>query len=463
MELDRYNRSFEEHALALEEEAEARLRAFRQGCVRDLMVRLTKQQRDWEMTFRDILNKSQEGDQSVLPDTLKFTGINPSELSVIKEIPHLEVEAPAVEKPTATKIEPVKAEELTPQPEQQKVEQKPPVADTVKSLDKEEDFDQPDPCPPELHEYFTNISSVREFMRVQELLEHNRQQFNDINTNPSLKLFKNELMLLIRTQINTISNSDMDHLKTKIKLFTNLFTGQGVHFQDRFIEASKHPQGQLFAMDLAAQTFVTVGIRLVNSVPAIAKSMATVINGIVEYNLPIFKDLIIGHLQERCPYLIPMNPKRNDFSDQPDRDVKYMVACGYAYDSKSQVLESEEKYLIRMRSIVLIYACFMLQNNLGQAWTWLVSFLSLKPRPVITATVLQAFLQEASKDMSSKFGRQYKKLIEFIKLDYLKMIEEVTPKGSERQPLIKLQNLLSDDTNLLAAPKVSSLFGAVRF
>lgn len=423
----------------VEEEADAKLRAFRQQCVRDFINRLNRQQKEWESTFREILAKSQEVSEIPIP-------LQNNRLVIVEKPPELE--------------EPPVVVDLTTHEDENLDQPDPPVVDLT-DYDNE-DYDHPDPCPRDLHEYFTNIVSVREFVSNQELLERNRQLFVDINSNAALKPFKNDINLFIRTQINSISNSDFQHLSIKIKLLTSLFSGRGVNFQDRFVNALGHPQGQLFAMDLAAQTFVTVGTRLVNSVPAIAKSMATVINGIVKNNLPIFKDLIMGHLQERCPYLVPMYPRRSDYRGQPDHEIKYLIASGYLYDSKTQAVEAEEKYLARMRSMVLIYACILVPEYTNQAWTWLTSFLSLKPRPVITATVLQAFLQEASRSMSSTYGRQYKKLLDFIKTDYMKMIEEVTTKNFERQSLIKLKNFLSNDSNLIAPPTISSIFGVVK-
>lgn len=304
---------------------------------------------------------------------------------------------------------------------------------------------------------------MKEYIRIQELLDQSRRSVTHFNSDPNLKSYRNDLNLFIRTQINSISNSDSQHLETKTRLLTNLFSGQKVTFQERLIDASLQPQGQLFAMDLAAQTFVVVGSKLVNSVPAIAKSMATVVNGVIKGNLPIFKDFIIGQLQERCPYLVPMHPKCIGTLDEKDQAVKYKIACGYQYDIKTKSLESEEKYLARVRSMVLVYSCILIQGHIQQSWTWLAAFLSLEPQPVITATILQAFLQESSKKLSSTYGIQYKKLLAFIKEDYIKMIEKVTPKTSDRQSLIKLKNLLADDRQLIATPSVSSIFGAVRF
>lgn len=476
MEIDDYNKSFEEYVETFDEDINQRLRSIRQQCYRDFVERFNSSQREWDATFRELLRKSQEDD-----DLLKKSGdaksSNGSGFSTLTGGINLSLSVSATQQPlvTAKTKENIKQDDnikehwpninqkATPlesaltskplnriEPKGQQHQHQRPIKLDDKSKD-DNDFKDPN---------FSNINAIKEFSRIQNVLDSSREAFNDLNVNSGLKQFKTQLNLFIRTQINSISNSDSQHINTKTRLLTDLFIGKRVHFQDRIIDASQHPQGQLFSMDLAAQTFVTVGTRLVNSVPAIAKSMATVINGIISNDLHLFKDLILGHLQERCPYLIPLNPKLNDVPTGKDQEMNYKIACGYCIDSKTQALESEEKYLARMRSMALVYACILVQEHKHQAWSWLAAFLSLKPQPVITAIILQAFLQESSKELSKTYGFQYKKLITFIRSRYLKMIEEVTL--SDKQSFIKLKNLLSDDSNLIAAPKMSSLFGAIR-
>lgn len=471
MDVESYNKSFEEIVDTFDEEADNRLRSIRQQCIRDFINRQNKRQKEWEATFFELLKKSQEGELTkpinsntsltsnfrTDPNNVNHSGDasniplgqKPVELDHKLDLrPNLENQPKIGQKPK---------NELQSKPT---VQIKPDENQTPQQVEsviikKTEETDDP---------RFSTINAMKEFVRIQELLDQSRNSFSDLNTNPSLKTFKNDLTLLIRTQINTISNSDQQHLNDKIRLLCNLFMGREINFQDRLIGASLHPQGQLFSMDLAAQTFVTVGTRLVNSVPAIASSMATVINGVVNSNLSIFKDLVTGHIQERCPYLIPMQPKLEKMSTTGnDQEVNFKIACGYSYDAKTKSLESEEKYLARIRSLALIYACILIDGHINEAWSWLAAFLSQRPQPVISATILQAFLQESSKKLSTVYGRQYKKLLEFIKNDYVKAIEEVTPVKADRQSFVKLKNLLSNDSNLIAAPTVSSIFGSIRF
>lgn len=474
MELEDYNKSFEDYLETFDEDINYKLRSIRQQCYRDFVERFNNRQKEWDRTFRELLKKSQEDDNSVkksidlkppngtgldklaggidlnlsLPNP-ELTPFSTKTKEVFEHDGNLKENSPNIVDQKPTSLEPIRVLKPSSKSETKEPQQIKPDSKSISKEDKEfTDLN------------FSNNSAIKEFSRIQNVLESSREAFNELNTNSGLRQFKTQLNLFIRTQINSISNSDSQHINTKTKLLTNLFTGQKVNFQDRIIDASQHPQGCLFSMDLAAQTFVTVGTRLVNSVPAIAKSMATVINGIINNDLTLFKDLILGHLLERCPYLIPLNPRLNDIPEGNDREMNFKIACGYCIDIKTQSLESEEKYLARMRSMALIYACILVQEHKHQAWSWLASFLSLKPQPVITATILQAFLQESSKELSTTYGCQYKKLITFIRGCYLKMIEEATL--GDKQSFIKLKNLLSDDSGLIATPKMSSIFGAIR-
>lgn len=456
------NKSFEEHVSILEE-IEDNFRETRQSLVRSLVHRLQSREQEWEATFRDILKRSQEESKPTEKDQIS-SFLSPASFSTPTNITHTsrpETRNNAILTPIKEVDEPKTPTHVERPKVQTPIGILPKSDPATLKLNAERDRRQAnkefcDPC-------FSNSYALKEFVRIQEILNLNRLKSNDFRENPTNKSYKNELNIFIRTQINAISNNDAQHLSTKIKLLSNLFNGSPVEFQGRMIDVNRHPEARLFALDLAAQTFVTVGTRLVNSVPAIARSMATVIMGVVDNNIPIFRDLIIGHLQERCPFIVPMYPDPDDLKEEKDLDIKHKIASGYIYDSKTQTLETEDKYQARMRSIVLIYACILSQGPVGLSWSWLVSFLSLYPEPVITATVLQAYLQEGSKKLSSTYGRQYDKLLSFIKTKYLSMIEEVTPKNADRQSLIKLKNLLSDENNLIAPVPITSIFGSIKY
>lgn len=467
MNLETYNRSYDRLIEIIDEESENRLREIRQQCIREFIGRLEESRNEWDAAYDEILRKSKETEFLSEQAQNQIFHDKPVTKPSLFNLDCFKITTPSSDTKQQEKDEVKPVEEASTrstQPDEQAARAIPdpastsipePVAETKVNVGpKSTKFDDP---------LFGNSTSIKNFVKVQEVLAHIRQSFKDFNENPSYKSYKNELAMFIRTQINSISNSDSQHLDTKIKLLSSLFAGQKVSYQEKFIDANQHPQARTYALDLTAQTFVTVGTRLVNSVPAIAKSMALVINGIVKNNLELFKQLVIGHLQERCPYLIPMLPDPDHIDGGNEKSIKYKIACGYNYDLKSQTLESDDKYMIRMRSMVLIYSCILVEENIGQAWTWLASFISLEPQPVISATILQAFLQEISKQMSKVYLCQYTKLISFIKDHYIKMVEEVTSQTTDVQSFVKLKNLLNDDSNLFASPSVNSIFGTIRF
>jgi len=475
MELQRYNQTFEERVETFEEEAENKLRIFRQQCIRNFIDKFNRHQREWDLAFRELLIRSQQDD--IQTQSKIFEDTKSLELALNRDLGITDLGASENEKKQETIEDDPDTSNLEPNNNirvagavrfdlnDNKID-----SDRVKTEHPQSNLAHKtiDPFPEELSDYFTNNLLVKEYVNMQRELETERHQFMLIDKDPSLKQFRSDISLFIRTQINSISNSDKEHLNSKTRMLYNLFIGQQVSYLNRVIQTSQHPNGQSYSMDLAAQTFVTVGTRLVNSVPAIAKSMATVINDIIiKNNLQQFRKYILGNLQERCPFLVPFYPRRSDFTsvtrkEDQSNEMKYKIACGYNYDSKTKSLESSEKYYARMRSMVLIYASILAQHeDKSLSWTWLVSFLSLTPEPVITSTILEAYLQEISKPMSRAFGRQYKKLIDFIKTDYMYMIEQVTEK-SERQSLIKLKNQLDDESNLFAPPEMGSIFKPMR-
>lgn len=456
------NKSLEEHVTYLDE-IDENLRHARQELVKNLIDRLQSREQEWDRTFRDILSRSQEepivsssqGRQFNSTQSPKDSGLSFAEL--LPPIDEGDSRDTRSSRSGSSQGDTCvnNAKELNKLPPKNELAPKiVPIDKVTQHRRANKEFNDPS---------FSNYHALREFVRVQEVLNHNRTLFINFKDNPTHKIYKNELNLFIKTQINAISNSDSQHLNTKIRLLSDLFNGHPVQFQGRTIDVNKHPEARPFCLDLTAQTFVTVGTRLVNSVPAIARSMATVINGIVNNNNPIFRDLVTGHLQERCPFIIPMYPDPDDLPEEKDRAIKHCIACGYMYDPKTNTLESEDKYQTRMRSIVLIYACILTQDLIDRSWSWLVSFLSLYPEPVITAIILQAYLQEASKKLSSTYGRHYSKLLAFIKNRYVTMIEDVSSKTTDRQSLIKLKNLLSDESNLIAQAPVGSIFGSIKF
>ena len=86
-------------------------------------------------------------------------------------------------------------------------------------------------------------------------------------------------------------------------------------------------------------------------------------------------------------------------------------------------------------------------HGLKYGWNWVARVLNQEPRPAITAAVLDAFLSISGHKMYRYYGRQFAKLIEFIRRDYTKRIESVTSKETKRQSLVKLEMSVDNIAN----------------
>jgi hypothetical protein len=59
------------------------------------------------------------------------------------------------------------------------------------------------------------------------------------------------------------------------------------------------------------------------------------------------------------------------------------------------------------------------ENDLRYAWRWVADVSNLPPRKNITAVLLRVFLDEAGKSMMQEYGKQFVKLTETIRTQYL--------------------------------------------
>lgn len=475
------NKSFEEH-LSILDEIDDNLRYTRQKLVRELISRLEKREEEWKQTFTDILNRSQESQEA--GDQLEYQ-LNSQENQITFDTSHSFASPNAfssnqqIQKPLINTRLPSISEiptEPTTTPQIKQIDSSKPVnTNQDTTIDKLKPKFQAEYTNPKQvllrtwrkankefeHPSFSNYFAIKEFIRIQEILSQGREAYKEFNSDdPNIKSYKTELMMFIRLQINSISGTNPDHLNMKIKNLSDLFNGLPVKSQNRSLDVNKHPVARAFCIDFAAQTCVVAGVR---SNINVVKDLGTAINSLDE-RFPGFKDLVIGHVQERCPFTIPMYPNPEDFTQDDNnnnetQDDKYKIACGYQIDPRTKSLESEQKYLERLRFMILFYASVMDGGRIELCWSWLASFLSLFPEPVITATVLEAYLSVVSRRMWSSFGRHYEKMLAFISSKYVTMIEQVT--SEDVQSLVKLKNLLTEEAKKKhqMPMTLSSIFG----
>ena len=93
-------------------------------------------------------------------------------------------------------------------------------------------------------------------------------------------------------------------------------------------------------------------------------------------------------------------------------------------------MEKQDKFLRRMSGIMRMYAAILVTpdspHGLDQGWKWLVSVVSLDPRPLITATLLCDFLEVAGSSLLKAYGKQFLKLLMVFATEYIAKIKEVS-------------------------------------
>ncbi len=122
-------------------------------------------------------------------------------------------------------------------------------------------------------------------------------------------------------------------------------------------------------------------------------------------------------------------------------------ALGYNY--KDGEVEKQDKFLKRMTGIMRLYASIMVAPPLrGQhphgvenAWRWLTEVMNLEPRPDITATMIFDLLEVTGNALLKCYGKQFVKLIQLFRADFVPKIVKVTPEGSGG-PIRRLENFM---------------------
>jgi nucleoporin GLE1 len=238
-----------------------------------------------------------------------------------------------------------------------------------------------------------------------------------------------------------------------------LFSLKSIEFQDKRISADGHPKALNFTLNFAAKTFISVGGKQVLSVPRAAFPMGAIISLLWE-QYPAFGDLFLAHLMEKCPYIAGYYPTKQ----ADESDVAHLIACGYVYGSDNESLESEESFLNRMRALTRIYGAIV-QSNVGPShphgikfgWMFLSKLLNMEPLPGITAAVLHAFLTATLFKMLKLYKNQMKKLMLFIKNDYLLRIERNSVQEVKKQSIMQLKMFTDDALKKMQRGEVKTL------
>lgn len=178
---------------------------------------------------------------------------------------------------------------------------------------------------------------------------------------------------------------------------------------------------------------------------------------------------VMAYFYQRCPYLLPLTPRRYDNESEPD----FLRRCGYQVSSAGAAgagdgykLEAQQLFLRRMSGAARLYATLLCAkiasptDNTGAShtsgdftapgihtlWLWLVSVVGIVPFPGVSASVMEAILDTAHCQLRAVYGRQFVKMCHLIRQQYLPRLAQVTDEGG-RGPLLRLEQLLTTITN----------------
>lgn len=107
------------------------------------------------------------------------------------------------------------------------------------------------------------------------------------------------------------------------------------------------------------------------------------------------KVYLFYHFYESCPFCLPHYPQK---SPSGESNGSYLARLGYKMKSGTQVAETEEAYMERMKGILSMFAAMTTiecpKNVIGiqTAWTWCARFLNLPPS-LMSGQILRTFLE----------------------------------------------------------------------
>ncbi|CAG2110535.1 unnamed protein product [Medioppia subpectinata] len=286
--------------------------------------------------------------------------------------------------------------------------------------------------------------AFKDYLNLQKFSNDFENSFQSFVSETKFKQKRNDLQLFVKTTINTISCESVEHIRDKLNRLTQLLSEKNVEYGAKQMKCCANDGSLNFCISLTSKMFVSVCTKQKD----IALTMAPIVV-LLWQRFPTFGKIFMAQMHDKCPYLVPYYPKR-DTEDNADNESKYMIACGYTI-AKDGTLEPEDAFLNRMRAMIKLYSA-VIQSNVDDnhphglmfAWIWIARTLNLKPRPAITAAVLDSFLGICSHKLYRYYGKQFVKIIDFISNDYMKRIENVTTKETKRQSLVKLEMTVAD-------------------
>lgn len=145
---------------------------------------------------------------------------------------------------------------------------------------------------------------------------------------------------------------------------------------------------------------------------------------------PLLKSLCLFHLYKTCPYLVPFQPSREDFSTEEE----YNRALGYR-QKDGGALEEMANYLKRMRSASQLFGRLVSmdveKSGAHMGWQLLSRLLVSPVQSAVTCAVLHGFLSTAGNKMIKLYGKQFHKLMTLIIDQFLPVAQQATEERGE--------------------------------
>lgn len=312
------------------------------------------------------------------------------------------------------------------------VEKEKAVKETKAAAAKEKQADQ---SKSEDHDGFISVDDLKMYVELRKYkisLEESLKAFKEDDRH---KKYRSELTLFVKTLTNTLSSNSAEHIREKIEKFSALFSRQTVNYRDKPLSANEHPDALNFCFHQAANSLLVTGLK---QVLASTKSIYTFAQVMVALMIRFeeFSKILIAFFFEMCPYVVPYYPVR----DANDNEITYSVACGYSLKNDGS-LEDEESFLNKMRGLTKLYAAIIQiyapnsPLNLRDGWKWLASILNLEPIGPVSPAVIHSFLSITDLKLKSTYGKQFVKLIHYVKFVYLPKVAAL----NLRNPQAKVQ------------------------
>lgn len=201
----------------------------------------------------------------------------------------------------------------------------------------------PPPVSSSLSQY-VSLTNLKMYSEVMDFLEEHTKSFKNLEVDNAQKQFKFECKKAINTPVNSLSGINSSHILDKYNRLRTLLSGQIVSVGEKRINASSHPEGIAFCMDLLAKKFVLQGDVMVSSNPESAFCYATVIVSLWN-EFPTFGKLVLAYFYKFCPYLLPYYIPRQ----VGETDEEFYIKQGYQYVDGQ--IEKQDKFLKRMTGI----------------------------------------------------------------------------------------------------------------